>query len=127
MTSGFLGTGWKFPVSLDSGQIAMAADEESIREAVWVILATARGERPMRPDFGCAIHDLLFAVNSAETTGRVASHVREALLLWEPRIDLEDVDVTSDSQEPSRLLIRIEYVVRSTNSRFNLVYPFYLE
>jgi len=127
MSASFLGVGWGFPVSLDGGRIAMDRYEESIRQAVWIILATARGERQMRPDFGCGVHDLVFATNSAETAGRVATDVREALVFWEPRIDLENVDVTSDPAEPSRLLIQIEYRVRSTNNRFNLVYPFYLE
>jgi phage baseplate assembly protein W len=127
MSASFLGVGWSFPVSLDGGRIAMARYEESIRQAVWIILATARGERKMRPDFGCGIHDLIFAVNSGETAGRVASEVREALILWEPRIDLLDVTARSDDSEPTRLLIQIEYLVRATNSRFNLVYPFYLE
>jgi phage baseplate assembly protein W len=127
MSTSFLGVGWKHPVSLDRGQIALSAGEESIREAIWIILATARGERQMRPDFGCGIHDLVFATNSAGTAGRVATGVREALVLWEPRIDLENVDVTSDPEEPCRLLIQIEYRVRSNNNRVNLVYPFYLE
>jgi hypothetical protein len=127
MSTSFLGAGWQFPVSLDDGEIALSVEEESIRQAIWIILATARGERQMQPDFGCGIHDLVFAVNSAETAGRVASEVREALILWEPRIDLDDFDVTNDPEQPSRLLIQIEYRVRSTNSRFNLVYPFYLE
>src|SRR6185436_6563663 len=127
MSASFLGVGWGFPVSLDGGRIAMDRYEESIRQAVWIILATARGERQMRPDFGCGIHDLVFATNSAETAGRAATDVREALIRWEPRIDLENVEVTSDPAEPSRLLIQVEYRVRSTNNRFNLVYPFYLE
>jgi phage baseplate assembly protein W len=128
MSVSFLGVGWKLPVSAGGGgRIALAEYDESIREAIWIILATARGERQMRPDFGCGIHDLVFATNSAETAGRVATDVREALLLWEPRIDLENVDVRNDTAEPGRLLIEIEYRVRSTNSRFNLVYPFYLE
>ncbi len=127
MSATFLGVGWAFPVSLDNGRIAMDRYEESIRQAVWIILATGRGERKMRPDFGCGIHDLVFATNSAETAGRVATEVREALIRWEPRIDLENVDASSDPAEPSRLLIQIEYRVRSTNNRFNLVYPFYLE
>lgn len=127
MSASFLGVGWGFPVSLDDGRIAMDRYEESIRQAVWIILATARGERQMRPDFGCGIHDLVFATNSAETAGRMATDVREALVRWEPRIDLENVDVASDPADPSRLLIQIEYRVRSTNNRFNLVYPFYLE
>jgi len=127
MSASFLGIGWKFPVSLEDGAIDMAAYEESIRDSIWIILATARGERRMRPDFGCGIHDLVFAVHSGETSGRVASEVRQALILWEPRIDLIDVSARTDEAEPTRLLIQIEYRVRATNNRFNLVYPFYLE
>ncbi|HYU34428.1 MAG TPA: GPW/gp25 family protein [Thermoanaerobaculia bacterium] len=127
MSASFLGVGWRFPVALESGRIALAAYEESIREAIWIILATARGERKMRPDFGCGVHDLVFAVQSGETAGRVASEVRQALILWEPRIDVLDVTAGSDESEPTRLLIQIEYRVRATNNRFNLVYPFYLE
>ncbi|HEX6861338.1 MAG TPA: GPW/gp25 family protein [Thermoanaerobaculia bacterium] len=127
MSAGFLGIGWKLPVSLEGGRIAMAEYEESIRESIWIILATARGERKMRPDFGCGIHDLIFAVHGGETSGRVASEVRQALILWEPRIDLLDVSVRADEAEPTRLLIQIEYRVRATNNRFNLVYPFYME
>lgn len=127
MSASFLGVGWKYPVSLERGRIAMAAYEESIRESIWIILATARGERKMRPDFGCGIHDLVFATNSGETVGRVAAEVRQALILWEPRIDVINVAAGSDESEPTRLLIQIEYRVRATNNRFNLVYPFYLE
>lgn len=127
MSASFLGIGWKFPVSLENGKVDMAVYEESIRESIWIILATAKGERKMRPDFGCGIHDLVFAVQSGETSGRVASEVRQALILWEPRIDLIDVSVRSDDSEPTRLLIQIEYRVRATNNRFNLVYPFYVE
>lgn len=127
MNANFLGVGWKLPVALDQGRIAMAEYEESIRESIWIILATARGERKMRPDFGCGIHDLVFAVTSGETAGRVASEVRQALILWEPRIDVLDVSARNDELEPTRLLIQIEYRVRATNNRFNLVYPFYVE
>lgn len=127
MSASFLGIGWKFPVSLDNGRVDMAAYEESIRESIWIVLATARGERKMRPDFGCGIHDLVFAVHGGEASGRVASEVRQALILWEPRIDLLDVSVRTDEAEPARLLIQIEYRVRATNNRFNLVYPFYVE
>lgn len=127
MSASFLGIGWKLPVSLEGGRIAMAEYEESIRDAIWIILATARGERKMRPDFGCGIHDLVFAVQNGETSGRVASEVRQALILWEPRIDLIDVSARTDEAEPTRLLIQIEYRVRANNNRFNLVYPFYVE
>lgn len=128
MKSTFLGVGWKFPVvpDFESGKIAKAAYEESVRQAIWIILATAPGERVMRPDFGCGIHDLVFEVNSPSTATRIASQVRQALLRWEPRIDVVDVQVTS-GENRAVLFIGIEYKVRATNNSFNLVYPFYLE
>jgi phage baseplate assembly protein W len=128
VSSDFLGVGWQFPVGVGEGrQIAMAAYEERIRQAIWIILGTAPGERAMRPDFGCGIHDLVFAVNSAGTAGQAANLVREALTRWEPRIGVLDVSAAADPYEPTLLLIEIEYRVRTTNNRFNLVYPFYLE
>jgi phage baseplate assembly protein W len=128
MTSEFLGVGWFFPSRLDDkGRVALAEHEESIRQSIWMILSTAPGERVMRPDFGCGIHDLVFAPNNASTWGRVEGEVRQALVQWEPRIDLMDVQVASKPGEPNTLLIHIEYRVRTNNNRFNLVYPFYLE
>ena len=128
MTNEFLGVGWQFPVSLDEqGQIAMAEYEESVRQAIWLILSTAPGERVMRPDFGCGIHDLVFAPNSPGTAGQVIGEARRALVRWEPRIDVLEVDARPDPAQPNRLLIVIKYQVRTTNNEFNLVYPFYLE
>ena len=129
MTADFLGIGWGFPIDIDAQgtQIARSPYEESVRQAIWIILGTARGERVLRPDFGCGIHDLVFAVNNATTAGLAAQTVRQALILWEPRIDLLDVQVTPKPDEPNTLLIRIDYRVRATNTRFNLVYPFYLD
>jgi len=128
MSSDFLGVGFSFPVALDeAGRVAAARYEESIRQAIWIILGTAPGERMMRPDFGCGIHELVFAVNSAGTAGRVASLVREALLRWEPRVDVLNVDTVADLAQPNLLLVKIDYQVRTTNSRHNLVYPFYLQ
>lgn len=128
MPADFLGIGWKFPVDVTAeGQIDRVYYEHSIRDAIWMILGTARGERVMRPDFGCGIHELVFAVSSAGTAGRVGSEVRQALLQWEPRIDVLDVQVAPKPGEPNTLLIRIEYRVRATNNVFNVVYPFYLE
>lgn len=129
MTADFLGIGWRFPIELGAGSsgIAQAPYEESVRQAIWIILGTARGERVLRPDFGCGIHDLIFAVNNATTAGLAAQAVRQALILWEPRIDLLDVQVTPKPAEPNALLIRIDYRVRATNTRFNMVYPFYLD
>jgi len=124
----FLGKGWQFPVARDDSKerFAVAAYEESIRQAIQIILSTALGERVMRPDFGCAIHELVFAPNSAATQGMAEHHVREALLSWEPRIEVLDVEAVASGGQDEELLIGIDYRVRMTDSRFNLVYPFYL-
>jgi phage baseplate assembly protein W len=122
----FLGKGWNFPVAGQAGHIQIADSEDSISQAIWIILATAHGERLMRPDFGCGIHDLVFAVNDVTTRTRVAEEVRYALILWEPRIDLLDVNVETKGRG-ELLLINIQYRVRTTNNLFNLVFPFYLE
>ena len=128
MAGEFLGSGWRFPVQVDEdGRVIRSADEDAIRQSIWIILGTARGERVMRPDFGCGIHDLVFAVGGTGTAGSVAADVREALVRWEPRIDVLDVAVTAPPGQAATLLIRIEYRVRTTNNVFNLVYPFYLE
>jgi phage baseplate assembly protein W len=126
--SDFLGAGWALPVALDgNGQIVRADHETSVRQAIWAILATAPGERVMRPTFGCGLGDLVFAPNNALTEGLVSSSVRQALVEFEPRIDVLDVSVAADPGAPTRLLIEVDYQVRATNSRFNLVYPFYLQ
>jgi phage baseplate assembly protein W len=128
MDSNFLGRGWACPIAPDErGQIATASDEESIRQSIWIILGTSPGERVMLPDFGCGLYDLIFAVNSPATAGQIERTVRDALVQWEPRIDVLDVHALADGAQPALLLIDITYEVRSTNSRFNLVYPFYLE
>jgi uncharacterized protein len=128
MPRAFLGAGWGFPVQPDpaTGAIATAAYEQSVRQSVWIILGTAKGERVMRPEFGCDIYDLVFEVNDASTAGRVAQSVRAALLAFEPRIDLVDVQVRPDG-DGEVMLLSIDYRVRATNNAFNLVYPFYLE
>jgi phage baseplate assembly protein W len=127
MTKSFLGVGVGFPFRFDEkNAIATAQYEESVRQAIWIILGTSKGERVMRPDFGCGIYDLVFEVNSATTSGKVAQAVREALLVQEPRIDVRNVQVGAPDGGAT-LLIEIEYEVRATNNVFNLVYPFYLE
>jgi phage baseplate assembly protein W len=124
----FLGVGWTLRVQLDdNGQIQMAEYEVAVQQSIWMILNTAPGERLMRPGFGCGIHNLVFAPRSAETIGQIVSDVRQALIEWEPRIDVLDIDVEPDSTQPTLLLVQINYQVRTTNNRFNLVYPFYLE
>jgi phage baseplate assembly protein W len=128
MSQEVLGVGWSFPLKLNEDKtIALSRYEEDVREAIWIILSTAPGERVMRPDFGCGIYDYVFAPNDTHTAGLVRFHVEDALTRWEPRIDLQEVQVQPDPRDPALLLISIEYIVRSTDSRFNLVYPFYLQ
>lgn len=123
----FLGVGWKFPLQVtESGAIAAARQEIRVEESMYIVLGTAKGERVMQPDFGCGIHDLVFAPNNAGTKGLVKDQVRRALTLFEPRIDVLDVQVDSTPERPNLLLIRIDYRVRSTNAIGNFVYPFYI-
>ena len=123
----WLGRGWAYPVQIDraTGSVAVSEYEEDIHQAIRIILGTARGERLMRPDFGCGIHDLVFAPNSTDTESRVGFEVREALLDFEPRIEVDEVRVRRETAE--RMVIEVSYRVRRTNNTFNLVYPFYLE
>ncbi len=125
----FLGKGWAFPVGTTDagGEIMLSSEEEKIAESVQIILGTAPGERLMRPDFGCGIHDYVFAPNNVRTAGLIRFHVEEALNRWEPRIDLQQVRVQPDPDNPAVILIAIDYRVKSTDSRYNMVYPFYLE
>jgi hypothetical protein len=128
MSQEVLGVGWSFPLKLnEDNTIALSRYEDDVREAIWIILSTAPGERVMRPDFGCGIYEYVFAPNDTHTAGLVRFHVEDALTRWEPRIDLQEVQVQPDPRDPALLLISIDYTVRSTDSRFNLVYPFYLQ
>ncbi len=122
----FLGQGWAYPLRLDAqGDFALSAGATDVREAVLIILGTALGERLMRPDFGAGLHRLVFEPISTTTLTLVRLRVQDALIAWEPRIDVLGVDV---SAEPAagRLLIEVNYRVRATNTFYNLVYPFYL-
>jgi phage baseplate assembly protein W len=126
-TRKFLGTGWKFPVRISpTGGFAFASGEQSVQEAIWIVLDTARGERQLLPRFGCGIHDLVFAPDNPATQGSIAHLVKEALAEWEPRIDVFDVNVSTNPGAENTLLIRVDYRVRSNNAFGNLVYPFYL-
>src|SRR5262245_4515655 len=123
----FLGVGWRFPVRIaPGGGFAFSVGEQSVEEAIWILLSTARGERQMLPRFGCGIHDLVFAPNNPATRGNVAHLVKEALTEWEPRIDVLDITVEAPPGEENKLLIRVDYRIRSNNAFGNLVYPFYL-
>jgi phage baseplate assembly protein W len=122
----FLGRGWAYPVGLDrsTGEVADAAYEEDVRQSIRIIIATGRGERVMRPDFGCGIHDLVFTVIDAAALNRVEATVRDALNRFEARIDFE-VKVDPLQAAEGILLVCIDYRIRRTNQTGNLVYPFY--
>jgi uncharacterized protein len=125
--SSFVGRGIRFPMAIDhTGAVALVAGVDSIETAMRMILSTAPGERAMRPDFGCGIWDLLFEPINTNTVGLMGEAAREALSRWEPRIDVDDVDVEPDDAIAGAVRIAVAYTVRSTNDRRNLVYPFYV-
>jgi phage baseplate assembly protein W len=118
----FIGAGWAFPVRTDpTGSIALVTAQREVEEAIRLVLGTAPGERPMRPEFGCRIHDLVFGPANASTAGAIAYEVRSALERWEPRIDVVDVRVGFDSADAG-----IVYALRGVNDPRNLVFPFYV-
>lgn len=123
----FLGRGWAMPVALDprSGRLAVAEYEEDIRQSILIILETAPGERLMRPDFGCGIHELAFGVIDSTLLQRVRSVVSEALRQYEARIEVLEVDADAGGAASGLLKVEIEYRVRKTNQTGNLVFPFY--
>jgi len=122
-----IGTGLAFPLGVDrSGVLALARDDEDVRQAIAIILATAPGERPMRPEFGCGVHDYVFDVIDAATLGRMEEEIRRSLERWEPRINVVDVGFELDPDAPGKLSIAIKYRLRATNDVRNLVYPFYV-
>jgi uncharacterized protein len=123
----FVGRGIAYPMRVGiTGGIALTSREDEIVESMRLILGTSPGERPMRPDFGCPIHEHIFAPADASTTGLIAFDVRNALTRWEPRIDVLDVTVRRDDDQPTLLYIDITYAIRETNDPRNLVFPFYV-
>lgn len=123
----FLGRGWAMPVQLDprTGLVASVAFEEDIRQSILIILETAPGERVMRPNFGCGIHELAFAAVDSTVIQRIKSVVDEALRRCEARIEVLNINVDEDATTDGMLLIELEYRVRKTNQVGNLVFPFY--
>src|SRR4051812_11128176 len=123
----FVGRGFFWPMEVDhTGSIRLTDGAADIDAAMAVVLATAPGERVMRPEFGCRIWDLLFEPVTANLLGQMAQAVRDALAQWEPRITVDDVDVRQDDNDHALVHIAVQYIVRSTNDRRNLVYPFYV-
>lgn len=123
----FIGTGWKFPIKVNArGGMSWSSGPDRIRDAIWLVLATAAGERVMRPTFGAGINNYLFDSNSAVERTRLAADIRDALTRWEPRISLVNVDVRA-GDEPSLVNVTVDYTIRTTNELFNLVFPLYVQ
>jgi phage baseplate assembly protein W len=123
----FIGAGWAFPLRTDSvGGVALVTREREIEESIRLVVGTAVGERPMRPEFGCRLQDFVFAPADATTAGLIAYEVRSSLERWEPRIEVDEVLVGPHPDDAATLLIDVRYTVRLANDPRNLVFPFYL-
>lgn len=124
----FLGTGWSFPPTFTAGgaEVAMVSDVEDIHQSLEILLATRSGERPMQDVFGCNLDDALFEEVDQALVNRLKSLISDAVLRHETRIALSKIDVTQNDADPGALQIRLDYEVLGTNSRFNMVFPFYL-
>ena len=126
MSEEFIGSGWAFPLRTSAtGSIALVSHDRELEESIRLILGTAFGERPMRPDYGCAIHDFVFSSINPDTMSRIGVAVRESLIRWEPRIQVKDVVVTVDPKDQTVVYIDVRYSVGDTNDPRNLVFPFY--
>ena len=125
----FLGVGLSFPLrtSASGDELALVAHDDDIREAILIVLRTDPGARPMLPEFGAGLRRFVFASNTTSTRALLRDAVERALVRWEPRIDVQGVRVSSPDSEPSLLEIEVDYQVRSTNTFYNLVFPFYLQ
>lgn len=125
----FLGVGWGFPPEFyKHGEVLeakMVAEEEDIRESLRILLSTRPGERVMQPDYGCGLHAMVFEGLDESTATELKDIIQRAILFYEPRITLESIDVNTEDELEGRLKIQLNYNVRKTNTRSNIVYPFY--
>lgn len=127
MTNEIIGRGWAFPPRLDAqGGVALTSDKSELDQAIQIILMTSPGQRVMRPTFGCRLHELVFAPNNMYTAVQARRYVEEALGMWEPRINVTNVQTRPDPDHDGRLLIEIEYEVKATHDKRSLVHPFYI-
>jgi len=123
-TNPIIGRGWSFPPSIGvQGRLGLTSERSEIDQAIIIILGTYPGERVMRPEFGCLIHDLVFAPNDERTAAQARRYVQDALAMWEPRIQVTEIETTPDD---NKLLLEINYRVKATQDQRSLVYPFYL-
>ncbi|MCB8919540.1 MAG: GPW/gp25 family protein [Ardenticatenaceae bacterium] len=127
MPKDIVGRGWSFPIAINpQGGLSLTDENSEIVQAIRIILMTAPGQRVMRPTFGCRLHELVFAPNNVATATLAQRYVEEALKMWEPRINVVNIVVGPEPDQPHVLMIRIEYQVKATRDRRSLVYPFYL-
>ncbi len=127
MENSFLGSGWNINemINVDK-QISLTNGEEDIKQAIWIILSTKKGERMMYPDFGCGIHEYVFSVINTTNLQLFKHSIEEALVKYEPRIELLNINIDTNKINDGQLQFNIEYKIRETNSISNLVYPFYV-
>ncbi len=126
MSEDFVGAGWAFPLGVNQrGGIALVRREQELEQAMRLILSTYPGERPMRPDFGCRLRDFVFRPTNMQTIAELMNEVQKALLRWEPRVDIEMVNVIPHPEDQSLLYIDIQYRPKDANDARNLVFPFY--
>jgi phage baseplate assembly protein W len=122
----FIGRGWSFPLDVSAnGTIAMAGGPQKLEQAMRLVLSTHPGERPYRPEFGCRLKSYVFDGTSVDVLARISEEVRASLVRWEPRADIDKVDVYADAVNESLLYIDISYTAKGENDPRNLVYPFY--
>lgn len=128
MANSFLGTGWGFPPTFDpiANTVVMTSDEVDIRQSLQILLATTLGERVMVPDYGCNLNEMLFEPMTTTFKTHIAEMVRTSILHYEPRISLNGVTVDDTQETNGVILLVIDYTIATTNSRFNFVYPYYL-
>ena len=123
----FVGQGLAFPLQVNPrGELSLVTGSTDIQQAIGIILGTIPGERVMRPGFGCRAWELIFAPNNAATQSLLVTYVRQALEFWEPRIELTEVEVEADVNDPSALLVEIKYEIKTTHDQRSIVYPFYI-
>jgi phage baseplate assembly protein W len=123
----FLGQGLAYPLQVNPrGSIALAIGERDIEQAIGIILETVPGERVMRPEFGCRVHELIFAPNNASTHGLIIHYIEQALERWEPRIQVREIEVNTDPTNGATLLVEIKYVIKDSHDERSIVYPFFL-
>jgi phage baseplate assembly protein W len=126
-TTDIIGKGWAFPPHVGpQGGVSLAGEFNEIEQAMKIVLLTSPGQRVMRPEFGCRIHELIFAPNNSETSAQAARFVEDALAMWEPRINVMEINVYPDPYQDNRLIIEVLYQIKATNDSRSLVFPFYL-